>query len=157
PGWVGKSRAPLPFAELDEKPELLQRYADQLVAYLDNQTGAEFLPPLDILEGTTFQREVWTELQNVKPGETITYTELAARIGRPDAVRAVANACACNELAIAIPCHRAIRQDGTLAGYKWGVEWKQRLLVLEAERSQRSQRSRIQLEPQNPITIAQSA
>src|SRR5260221_7122158 len=105
---VEEFRAHLPYAELDENPEVLQSYADQLVAFLDNRTGAEFLPPLDILEGTTFQREVWTELQNVKPGETITYTELAVRIGRPDAVRAVANACACNELAIAIPCHRAI-------------------------------------------------
>jgi AraC family transcriptional regulator of adaptative response/methylated-DNA-[protein]-cysteine methyltransferase len=134
---VAEFRRDYPQAELDEKPEALQVYADQLVAYLDARTGADFCPKLDILEGTTFQREVWAELQKVEPGQTITYGELAARLGRPTAVRAVANACASNQLAIAIPCHRAIRQDGTMAGYRWGIEWKQRLLALEAERSQR--------------------
>jgi AraC family transcriptional regulator of adaptative response/methylated-DNA-[protein]-cysteine methyltransferase len=129
--------ADYPHAQLGENPSALQAYADQLVTYLDVRTAEAFSPPLDILEGTTFQREVWAELQKVKPGETVTYQELAARVGRPEAVRAVANACACNQLAIAIPCHRAIRQDGTLAGYRWGVEWKRRLLALEAERSHR--------------------
>jgi len=123
-----------PNAEIEENPAELQTYADQLVRYLDSRTGADFCPPLDILQGTTFQREVWAELQNLTPGETITYTELARRVGHPNAVRAVANACANNLIAIAIPCHRAIRQDGTLAGYRWGVAWKQRLLALEAER-----------------------
>lgn len=121
-------------AECQETPHLLQSYADQLVAYLEARTGADFCPPLDILEGTTFQREVWTELQKLKPGEVVTYTEIAKRLGRPDAVRAVANACATNHLAIAIPCHRVVRQDGSLAGYRWGVKWKRRLLALEAER-----------------------
>ncbi len=134
---VVEFRRDYPQADLDENPEALQVYADQLVAYLDTRTGADFCPALDILEGTTFQREVWAELQKVEPGETITYGELAARLGRPTAVRAVANACASNQLAIAIPCHRAIRQDGTMAGYRWGVEWKRRLLALEAERGQR--------------------
>jgi AraC family transcriptional regulator, regulatory protein of adaptative response / methylated-DNA-[protein]-cysteine methyltransferase len=124
-----------PNAELEENPAELQIYADQLVAYLDARTGAEFCPPLDILQGTTFQREVWAALQKVKPGETITYTELARRVGHPTAVRAVAGACASNMIAVAVPCHRAIRQDGSLAGYRWGVEWKRRLLALEAERS----------------------
>lgn len=127
----------LPNADLDENPDALQAYADQLVAYLDARTGADFCPPLDILEGTTFQREVWAELQKLEQGETITYAELASRIGKPNAVRAVANACASNELAIAIPCHRAIRQDGDLAGYRWGKAWKRRLLCLEAERQER--------------------
>jgi AraC family transcriptional regulator of adaptative response/methylated-DNA-[protein]-cysteine methyltransferase len=124
-------------AELEENPEALQTYANQLVAYLDARTGADFCPPLDILEGTTFQREVWSELQNIQPGQTLSYAEIAQRIGKPTATRAVAQACACNQLAIAIPCHRAIRQDGTLAGYRWGLDWKQRLLSLEAERHQR--------------------
>ncbi len=123
-----------PNAELQENPQAAQAYADQLVAYLDVRTGADFCPPLDILQGTTFQREVWAELQKICPGETISYAELAVRIGKPNAVRAVASACASNVVAIAIPCHRAIRQDGTLAGYRWGVEWKRRLLALEAER-----------------------
>jgi AraC family transcriptional regulator, regulatory protein of adaptative response / methylated-DNA-[protein]-cysteine methyltransferase len=124
-------------AELEENAAELQSYADQLVTYLDARTGAAFCPPLDILEGTTFQREVWAELQRIEPGETITYTELAVRIGKPNAVRAVANACASNNVAIAIPCHRCIRQDGTLAGYRWGVAWKHKLLCIEAERSER--------------------
>jgi AraC family transcriptional regulator of adaptative response/methylated-DNA-[protein]-cysteine methyltransferase len=126
-----------PNAEMEENPAAVQTYADQFVTYLDARTGANFCPPLDILQGTTFQREVWAELQKVQQGETITYAELARRVGHPDAVRAVANACKSNILAVAIPCHRAIRQDGTLASYRWGVEWKRRLLALEAERSQR--------------------
>ena len=123
-----------PNAEVEENPTALQSYADQLVAYLDARTGAEFCPALDILQGTTFQREVWAELQKIRPGDTVTYSELARRVGRPEAVRAVASACASNLIAIAVPCHRAIRQDGSLAGYRWGVAWKRRLLALEAER-----------------------
>ena len=121
-----------PEAEWTEDPAALQPHADQLVAFLDARTAC-FNPPLDIRLGTTFQREVWTELQRVPPGETITYSDLAARVGRPSAVRAVAGACARNPLAIAIPCHRAVRQDGSLAGFRWGLEWKQRLLALEAQ------------------------
>ncbi len=124
-------------AVLEESPEKLQLYADQLVAYLEERS-ATFCPPLDIIEGTTFQREVWAELQKLKPGETVTYSQLAERIGRPSAVRAVANACGCNNVAIAIPCHRAIRKDGSLAGYRWGIEWKQRLLQIEMEMKQRT-------------------
>jgi AraC family transcriptional regulator of adaptative response/methylated-DNA-[protein]-cysteine methyltransferase len=120
-------------AELEEAPGALQVYADQLVAFLEKRTP-HFCPPLDVLEGTTFQREVWAELQQIEPGTTITYTQLAARLGKPQAVRAVANAIAHNAIAIAIPCHRTIRQDGSMAGYRWGVEWKRRLLALEAER-----------------------
>lgn len=118
-------------AEMVENPEALQSYADQLVAFLEARTDI-FDPPLDIIFGTTFQREVWTELRKLRPGETLSYTQLAARIGQPTAVRAVASACARNHLAIAIPCHRIVRQDGSLAGYRWGIEWKQRLLALEA-------------------------
>jgi AraC family transcriptional regulator, regulatory protein of adaptative response / methylated-DNA-[protein]-cysteine methyltransferase len=141
-----------PNAEIQENPAELQTYADQLVAYLDARTGAAFCPPLDILQGTTFQREVWAELQKVKPGETITYTELARRVGHPSAVRAVASACASNMIAVAVPCHRAIRQDGSLAGYRWGIEWKRRLLALEAERS--SQRGAVQTERQLQLNLA---
>ncbi len=133
---IAELRKDYPHAELCEDTVPLQPYADQLVAFLDERS-ANFCPTLDILLGTTFQREVWAELQRIEPGETISYTELAARLGRPGAVRAVASACAANNLAIAIPCHRVIRQDGTLAGYRWGVEWKRRLLELEAEMRQR--------------------
>jgi len=124
-----------PHADLNEDTEPLQSYADQLVAFLDARSSS-FCPPLDILTGTTFQREVWAEIQQIQPGETLSYAELAARLGRPEAVRAVANACGANSCAIAIPCHRIIRQDGSLAGYRWGIEWKRRLLQLEAEMKQ---------------------
>jgi AraC family transcriptional regulator of adaptative response/methylated-DNA-[protein]-cysteine methyltransferase len=120
-----------PAAKIMENPGPVQIYADQLVAFLEARTAA-FCPALDILSGTTFQREVWAELQKLSPGETISYTDLARRVGRPSAVRAVASACARNHLAIAVPCHRAVRQDGSLAGFRWGIEWKQRLLEMES-------------------------
>lgn len=125
-------RADFPNAEMVEAPEEVQAYANQLVTFLD-QREETFQPRLDILRGTTFQREVWAELQRLQPGETISYAELARRVGRPSAVRAVAGACAANHLAIAIPCHRALRSDGSLAGFRWGQTWKRRLLDLEAQ------------------------
>lgn len=87
--------------------------------------------PLD-LRGTAFQHRVWQALSALPAGCTVTYSELARRIGAPAAVRAVASACAANTLAIAIPCHRVVRSDGTLSGYRWGIERKKRLLALEA-------------------------
>jgi AraC family transcriptional regulator, regulatory protein of adaptative response / methylated-DNA-[protein]-cysteine methyltransferase len=87
--------------------------------------------PLDI-RGTAFQQRVWKALQQIPPGSTATYTEIAAKIGMPKAVRAVAQACGANALAVAIPCHRVIRNDGSLSGYRWGVERKRVLLEREA-------------------------
>jgi AraC family transcriptional regulator of adaptative response/methylated-DNA-[protein]-cysteine methyltransferase len=87
--------------------------------------------PLDI-RGTAFQEQVWQALRDIPEGETKTYTEVAKAIGKPKAVRAVANACANNRIAIAIPCHRVIRGDGSLSGYRWGVERKAKLLKREA-------------------------
>jgi AraC family transcriptional regulator of adaptative response/methylated-DNA-[protein]-cysteine methyltransferase len=87
--------------------------------------------PLDI-RGTAFQQRVWKALQQIPPGSTRTYTEIAAEIGMPKAVRAVAQACGANALAVAIPCHRIIRNDGSLSGYRWGVERKLALLEREA-------------------------
>ncbi len=86
--------------------------------------------PLDIA-GTAFQRRVWQALRAVPAGRTVSYTELAALVGAPKSVRAVAAACAANRLAVAIPCHRAVRADGGLAGYRWGLERKQKLLAAE--------------------------
>ena len=91
---------------------------------------ASFNLPLDI-QGTAFQRRVWEALRQIPCGETLTYTELAARIGAPRSVRAVARACATNALAIAIPCHRIVRSDGSLAGYRWGIARKRALLERE--------------------------
>ena len=129
---LAEVRSDYPEAEVVENPEAAQPYADQLVAYLDARSE-RFCPRLDILYGTTFQREVWAELQRTKLGEVFSYTDLAARVGRPAAVRAVASACARNHIAIAIPCHRAVRQDGSLAGFRLGTDWKRRLLDLEAQ------------------------
>jgi AraC family transcriptional regulator, regulatory protein of adaptative response / methylated-DNA-[protein]-cysteine methyltransferase len=87
--------------------------------------------PLDV-RGTAFQQRVWQALRDIPPGTTATYTDIAVRIGAPSAVRAVAGACAANALAVAIPCHRVIRHDGALSGYRWGVERKRDLLAREA-------------------------
>lgn len=89
--------------------------------------------PLD-LRGTAFQQRVWQELRRIPPGETASYAEIARRIGSPGAVRGVAGACAANPLAVVIPCHRAVRSDGGLAGYRWGVERKRALLDRERKR-----------------------
>lgn len=88
--------------------------------------------PLDI-RGTAFQQRVWKALKQIPPGATATYSEIAQRIGMPKAVRAVAQACGANALAVAIPCHRVIRNDGSLSGYRWGVDRKRALLEREAQ------------------------
>ena len=87
---------------------------------------------LDI-RGTPFQRRVWSALLGVRVGYKISYAALASRIGKPRAIRAVANACAANALALAIPCHRVVRSDGALAGYRWGMERKRSMVEKEAE------------------------
>lgn len=88
--------------------------------------------PLDI-RGTVFQQRVWQALRAIPAGQTISYTELAQRIGAPKAVRAVASACAANTIAVAVPCHRVVRIDGSVSGYRWGIERKQALLKRETE------------------------
>lgn len=89
--------------------------------------------PLDV-RGTVFQQRVWKALREIPAGKTVCYADIARRIGSPKAVRAVANACAANHLAVAIPCHRVVRNDGALSGYAWGVERKRMLLDREASR-----------------------
>ena len=89
--------------------------------------------PLDV-RGTAFQRRVWQALQQIPRGSTASYAEIAEKIGAPKAVRAVAGACAANALAVVIPCHRVVKSDGTLSGYRWGVERKRKLLDREAGR-----------------------
>lgn len=87
--------------------------------------------PLDV-RGTAFQQRVWQALREIPAGQTASYTDIAQRIGAPKAARAVASACAANPLAVAIPCHRVVRSDGSLSGYRWGVERKRALLEREA-------------------------
>jgi len=90
--------------------------------------------PIDVKEvkGTAFQRRVWEALRDIPAGSTASYTDIANRIGSPRSVRAVAQACGANALAVAIPCHRVVRGDGALSGYRWGVERKRMLLDREA-------------------------
>lgn len=89
--------------------------------------------PLD-LAGSAFQRRVWQALRQIPAGETASYSEIARRLGQPNAFRAVARACAANPLAVIVPCHRVVRLDGGLSGYRWGVERKRALLEREARR-----------------------
>ena len=101
------------------------------VVGLIEQPGTSLDLPLDI-RGTAFQQRVWNALQQIPPGTTATYTEIAKKIGMPKAVRAVAQACGANAIAVAIPCHRVIKNDGSLSGYRWGVDRKRALLEREA-------------------------
>ena len=92
--------------------------------------------PLDV-RGTAFQQRVWMALREIPAGETASYSVIAERIGSPDSVRAVAGACAANSLAVAIPCHRVVRHDGNLSGYRWGVERKRELIARESTKRDR--------------------
>jgi len=90
----------------------------------------EFSLPLDI-GGTAFQRRVWHALRQIPAGQTKSYSDIAHAIGQPTALRAVAHACAANAIAVAIPCHRVVRSDGAVSGYRWGVDRKRALLTRE--------------------------
>lgn len=121
-----------PNAELVGDDAQFSAVVAKVVAFVEAPSGGLDLP-LDI-RGTAFQERVWSALTTIPLGRTMTYTELANAIGKPSAVRAVASACAANELALAIPCHRVIRASGELAGYRWGIERKS--TILERERAQ---------------------
>ena len=106
-----------------------EKLVAQVVGFVESpKIGLDL--PLDV-RGTAFQQRVWQALREIPVGSTATYTEIAERIGKPAAVRAVAGACAANALAVAIPCHRVVRTDGSLSGYRWGVERKRSLLQRE--------------------------
>jgi AraC family transcriptional regulator of adaptative response/methylated-DNA-[protein]-cysteine methyltransferase len=107
-----------------------ERWVAEVVGFVEApQLGLAL--PLDV-RGTAFQQRVWRALSEIAPGSRASYAEIAGRIGAPRAVRAVAKACAANPLAVAIPCHRVVRHDGALSGYRWGVERKRALLAREA-------------------------
>lgn len=103
----------------------------RVVGMIEAPGGAHDLP-LDV-RGTAFQQRVWAALRELPAGTTATYSEIARRIGSPSSTRAVAGACAANAIAVAIPCHRVVRNDGALSGYRWGVERKRTLIEREAE------------------------
>lgn len=107
-----------------------ERHVAQVVGFVEAPSPGLDLP-LDV-RGTAFQQRVWQALRAIPVGTTATYAQIASRIGSPKAVRAVAHACAANPIAVAIPCHRVVRRDGGLAGYRWGVERKRALLDREA-------------------------
>jgi AraC family transcriptional regulator of adaptative response/methylated-DNA-[protein]-cysteine methyltransferase len=104
----------------------------RVIGFVENPTLGLDLP-LDV-RGTAFQQRVWAALRQIPVGSTASYTEIASRIGVPNGVRAVAQACAANNLAVAIPCHRVVRTDGSLSGYRWGVQRKKKLLAREGLR-----------------------
>jgi AraC family transcriptional regulator, regulatory protein of adaptative response / methylated-DNA-[protein]-cysteine methyltransferase len=123
--------ARFPRNKLVPKDLKLKGDLERIVEFIENPEASLDLD-LDIY-GTPFQRRVWDALCAIPSGRTVTYAALAHRIGEPGAIRAVANACAANALALAIPCHRVIRSDGTISGYRWGVERKRALLAREAQ------------------------
>jgi AraC family transcriptional regulator of adaptative response/methylated-DNA-[protein]-cysteine methyltransferase len=126
-------REEFPAAELKRDPALL-RWVEMAVesvspgtAFVQNQTHAERLD----LRGTVFQLRVWQALRQIPRGETRTYGQLAREMGDPKATRAVARACALNRVSLVVPCHRVVGADGSLTGYRWGVERKRKLLEAE--------------------------
>jgi AraC family transcriptional regulator of adaptative response/methylated-DNA-[protein]-cysteine methyltransferase len=118
-----------PRATLLGGDEAFERVVAKVVGFVEAPALGLDLP-LDV-RGTAFQQRVWQALREIPPGSTASYSEIAARVGAPKAGRAVARACAANPLAVAIPCHRVVRQDGALSGYRWGVERKRTLLKRE--------------------------
>ena len=120
-----------PKAELVGGDAGFERLVARVVGFIEApQIGLDL--PLDV-RGTAFQQRVWEALRRIPAGRTASYADIARRIGAPKSVRAVARACASNVLAVAIPCHRVVRSDGGLSGYRWGVERKRRLLAREAD------------------------
>jgi AraC family transcriptional regulator, regulatory protein of adaptative response / methylated-DNA-[protein]-cysteine methyltransferase len=126
-------QARFPKAELQAGDPQFKQWVAQISRYLDQPTAALDLP-LDV-QGTVFQRRVWKALQDIPCGQTVSYTELAQRLDQPSAVRAVASACANNNIAVLIPCHRVVRTGGALAGYRWGLARKAELLRREGGES----------------------
>jgi AraC family transcriptional regulator of adaptative response/methylated-DNA-[protein]-cysteine methyltransferase len=142
---LGDDKAPLeadlrrrfPAALIWPADSKLAGWAERIVRFV-TAPGEQPDLPLDI-RGTAFQARVWRALQKVPPGSTATYSEIAAALGQPKAVRAVAAACAANKLALLVPCHRIVRRDGDLAGYRWGVERKRALLAAEHQAAEAEQ------------------
>lgn len=127
--WLNKR---FPTYELLEKKEVLNRYTEAIKAYLDG-THSEVKVPLD-LKGTAFQREIWDALQKIPYGEKKTYSQIAELINKPTAIRAVGTAIGANPVLIFVPCHRVVGKNGTLTGYRGGLEMKEKLLALEVRK-----------------------
>jgi AraC family transcriptional regulator of adaptative response/methylated-DNA-[protein]-cysteine methyltransferase len=128
---AGDLQARFPGAEIIGGNRSFAKKVEQIIKFIEEPRTA-FRLPLDI-RGTAFQQKVWQALREIPLGRTASYTEIAHRLGKPHSVRAVAGACAANALAVVIPCHRVLRRDGALSGYRWGVDRKRALLSLEAK------------------------
>ena len=129
---VAALRAEFPAAELARASDARDRLVDAVVAHVEGRAGADELP-LDV-RATAFQWQVWRALQRIPEGATRSYQAVAEELGRPTAARAVARACASNRIAVLIPCHRVVRGDGALGGYRWGIARKAALLAREGAR-----------------------
>jgi AraC family transcriptional regulator of adaptative response/methylated-DNA-[protein]-cysteine methyltransferase len=125
-------RAEFPAAELARASDARDRLVDAVVAHVEGRGDGDELP-LDV-RATAFQWQVWRALQRIPEGATRSYQAVAEELGRPTAARAVARACASNRIAILIPCHRVVRGDGALGGYRWGIARKAALLAREGAR-----------------------
>jgi AraC family transcriptional regulator of adaptative response/methylated-DNA-[protein]-cysteine methyltransferase len=128
---LSELKARFPKANITLAKREFAAWVRQIVGMLDNPQQVPRALPLDI-RGTAFQRRVWEVLRTIPAGQTLSYTEVAERIGQSAAVRAVAGACAANPLAVAIPCHRVLAAGGKLSGYRWGIERKRQLLKRES-------------------------
>jgi AraC family transcriptional regulator of adaptative response/methylated-DNA-[protein]-cysteine methyltransferase len=126
-------RDEFPLAEIERDEEVLGAWTAAVLAHLEGAAPHVGLP-LDV-RATAFQRRVWSELLKIPVGATLTYSQIAGRLGKPKAQRAVGRACATNPVSLLIPCHRAIREDGGLGGYRWGLDRKQRLIESERARA----------------------
>jgi AraC family transcriptional regulator of adaptative response/methylated-DNA-[protein]-cysteine methyltransferase len=139
-------RERFPKAAIMDCDDIFRERVRQILAHLENPQLRLDLP-LDI-RGTAFQRLVWKALREIPPGSTASYADIAVKIGRPKAARAVAQACGSNKIAVAIPCHRIVRRDGRLGGYRWGIERKRAVLAKEAGLQKSSIYTKIESEPQ---------
>jgi AraC family transcriptional regulator of adaptative response/methylated-DNA-[protein]-cysteine methyltransferase len=125
-------REEFPHAEIKRDDSALREQLQKILNHLDHNEPRLDLP-LDI-RATAFQRQVWEKLRAIPYGQTVSYGDVAKSLGNPGAVRAVGRACATNPVALVIPCHRVVREDQSLGGYRWGLERKKKLLQKERER-----------------------
>ncbi len=121
-----------PAAQTRRDDEALGGWTQEIICSLEERRPQLDDLPVDV-QGTEFQERVWRELRAIPYGSTRSYSEVARAIGQPAAVRAVAHACGANHVALVIPCHRVVREDGSLGGYKWGIERKKALLAQERD------------------------
>lgn len=131
---LAELREEYPHAEISPAAGATRSWVREIVQRIEGKPAQEELP-LD-LQATAFQRRVWQELQKIPRGTTKTYSQVARALGRPKAVRAVARACATNPVSVVVPCHRVVRENGSLAGYRWGLTRKERLLATERAAAQ---------------------